>query len=84
MPSHVLVAYGSKNGSTREIAGWIVDALNSAGCEAVAEPAADVRTPAPYDAVVLGGALYAGRWHRDTARFARRHTSVLRGRPVWL
>ena len=36
------------------------------------------------DAVVLGGALYAGRWHKAARRFARRHGRDLRARPVWL
>ena len=37
-----------------------------------------------YDAVILGGALYMGRWHREARHFARRYGSALRGRPVWL
>jgi menaquinone-dependent protoporphyrinogen oxidase len=84
MRPHVLVAYGSKNGSTAEIAQWIADALAAAGCEAAVKPADAVRSPEGYDAVVLGGALYMGRWHRDANRFARRHKKALAGRPVWL
>ena len=37
-----------------------------------------------YDAVVLGGALYMGRWHSDARRFARRYAADLRTMPVWL
>lgn len=37
-----------------------------------------------YDAVFIGGALYAGRWHRDARRFVKRHPGALRERPVWL
>ncbi|MFG3257582.1 flavodoxin domain-containing protein [Streptomyces sp. NPDC048172] len=84
MSVHVLVAYGSRNNSTAEIAEWIAEALRSTGCEAVAKPAASVRAPGEYDAVVLGGALYAGRWHRDATRFAHRHARALRDKPVWL
>jgi menaquinone-dependent protoporphyrinogen oxidase len=34
--------------------------------------------------VVVGGALYMARWHRDARRFVRRHRRDLRVRPVWL
>ncbi|TCC26619.1 flavodoxin domain-containing protein [Kribbella speibonae] len=81
---NILVAYGSKNGSTAGIADMIVAALQAEGLVAQARPAADVRAVDGYDAVVLGGALYAGRWHRDARAFARRHTKALLGRPVWL
>jgi len=36
-----------------------------------------------YDLVVVGGALYSARWHRDARRFVRRHASELRQRPVY-
>lgn len=36
----------------------------------------------PYDAVVVGGGLYAGRRHRDARRFVRRFRGELRVRPV--
>lgn len=37
-----------------------------------------------YDAVVVGGALYARHWHRDARRFVRRYATSLVGLPVWL
>lgn len=81
---NVLVAYGTKNGSTAEIADVIADTLRGAGLRCEARPAGDVDDAAAYDAVVLGGAVYAGRWHRAAARFARRHRKALADRPVWL
>jgi menaquinone-dependent protoporphyrinogen oxidase len=81
---HVLVAYGSKNGSTAEIAGWIGEALRTGGLDAQVRPADEVQDLAGQDAVILGGALYADRWQRDAARFARRHRKDLATRPVWL
>ena len=36
------------------------------------------------DAVIVAGALYALRWHRDARRFVRRNAKVLRRLPVWL
>ncbi|MEU4498563.1 flavodoxin domain-containing protein [Streptomyces sp. NPDC023998] len=84
MNARVLVAYGTKNGSTAEIADVVADALKEAGLRSEARPAAAARDVTEYDAVVLGGALYAGRWHRDAVRFARRHEHALAERPVWL
>lgn len=84
MNARVLVAYGTKNGSTAEIAGVIADALQQEGLRSEARPAAEARDVSGYEAVVLGGALYAGRWHRDAVRFARRHEHALAERPVWL
>ncbi|NBM19813.1 flavodoxin domain-containing protein [Streptomyces sp. GC420] len=80
----VLVAYGTKNGSTAEIAEWIARALRERQVDAEARPAAEVGDVAPYDAVLLGGGLYAGRWPREAVRFARRHRKQLSVCPVWL
>ncbi|MEK8173727.1 flavodoxin domain-containing protein [Streptomyces sp. M19] len=80
----MLIAYGSKNGSTADIAGWIADVLRADGLTADARPVASVGDIGPYDAVVVGAALYFGRWRRDAHRFCRRHRKALRGRPVWL
>jgi menaquinone-dependent protoporphyrinogen oxidase len=80
----VLVTYATKNGSTAGIADMVGAALTEAGAAVEIRPAAEVSSVTPYDAVILGGALYAGRWHRDARRFARRYAEQLRTRPVWL
>lgn len=80
----VLVAHGSKYGSTAEIGEWVADGLRAAGLVVDVIPAGLVGTLEPYNAVVLGGALYANRWHRDARRFARHHEGALRERAVWL
>lgn len=84
MTRTALVAYGTKNGSTAEIAEHIASVLRGIGLDADVRAAAEVRDIGPYDVVVLGGALYMGRWHRDARRFARRHRHALADRPVWL
>ncbi|MGW7520117.1 flavodoxin domain-containing protein [Streptomyces sp. NPDC054796] len=84
MSSHVLVAYGSKHGSTAEIAQWVADALSAHGHEVTVRPADEVRSLDGYDGVVLGSALYAGRWHRGARRFARQYRADLAVLPVWL
>ncbi|MDW4911090.1 flavodoxin domain-containing protein [Streptomyces sp. ADMS] len=84
MRSKVLVVYGTTNGSTAQIAEAIADVLRKEGLTAEALPARSVTGLEPYDAVVVGGGLYAGRWHKDARRFVRRHARELAGCPLWL
>ncbi|MFJ8636286.1 flavodoxin domain-containing protein [Streptomyces sp. NPDC093568] len=84
MTGKVLVAYGTTNGSTAQIAEAVADVLRESGLMAEARPARNVASVSSYDAVVVGGGLYAGRWHKDARRFVRRHGRALAERPVWL
>ncbi|WP_329560524.1 flavodoxin domain-containing protein [Kitasatospora sp. NBC_01266] len=80
----VLVAYGSKHGATAGIAEEIGRTLQEDGFEAAVHPASDVRDVEAFDAVILGGSLYAGHWNRDAMRCAHRNAEALTHRPVWL
>jgi menaquinone-dependent protoporphyrinogen oxidase len=80
----VLVAYGTISGSTAEIAGWIAEELRTADLDAVALPAGEVTDVGDYDALVLGGSVYAAGWHTDARKFAKRFGPRFAGRPVWL
>jgi menaquinone-dependent protoporphyrinogen oxidase len=82
MTSPILVAYASKHGSTREVAVAIADSLRSRGFDVELEEAADVRDVSGYSGVVVGGALYTGRWHRDAIGLLRRHRGQLGTVPV--
>ncbi|MDH2426219.1 flavodoxin domain-containing protein [Sphaerisporangium sp. TRM90804] len=82
--TRILVAHGSKRGSTAEIAEWIGEMLRSDGHHVDVAPARETADVREYEAVILGGALYGGRWHKDARRFARRHAQALRGRALWL
>ncbi|MGV9452506.1 flavodoxin domain-containing protein [Streptomyces sp. NPDC003635] len=84
MTAKVLVAYGTTNGSTAEIAEAVAAVLTKEGCAARALPASTVNGVTDYDAVVVGGGLYAGRWHKDARRFLRHHRAALADRPLWL
>lgn len=79
-----LVAYATVSGGTGEIAGWIAAELRDAGLDVRLAPAGEVDDVAGYDALVLGGAIYAGGWHNDARRFAKRFAGRFDGRPVWL
>jgi menaquinone-dependent protoporphyrinogen oxidase len=75
----VLVVVATKHGSTKEIATAIAGVLG-----AVLQDAEHAPSPAGFDAVVVGSAVYAGRW-RETARdWVSAHAAELRTRPVWL
>ncbi len=80
----VLVAYATKHGSTAGIAQAIGEELTRLGFQADVVPVKDVPDVGVYRAVILGSAIYAGRWRREALRFGRRHASALRARPVWL
>ena len=79
----VLVVYGSKRGGTAGLAEMIGDALVADGLTVDVRPAPMPGSPSGYDAVIVAGALYASRWHRDARRFVRRNAQVLRGLQVW-
>ncbi len=80
----VLVAYASKHGSTAEIAEAVADALRASGLRAECLDAADVESLEPYDAVILGSAVYMKRWRREARHFMRVHGSELAKRAFWV
>ena len=82
MSQPVLIAYATKKESTHEVADALAARLRELGHDVDVRPAAEVGTLAPYGAIVVGGALYAGRWHRDARRFLATHRDELARRPV--
>ncbi|MFZ5446846.1 MAG: flavodoxin domain-containing protein [Myxococcota bacterium] len=79
----VLVTHGSNHGGTLEIAEWVATTLREAGHQV---DVVDARTPEGlegYDAVIVGGALYAFRWPWRVYRFLARHRDELVRMPVW-
>jgi menaquinone-dependent protoporphyrinogen oxidase len=86
----VLVVVASKHGATADIGAALTRALadssagRTAGLEVVCLPVERRPDPAPYDAVVLGSAVYVGRWLEPARHYAAEHATALRGRPVWL
>ncbi len=81
----ILVVYGSKRGGTAGLAEMVRGAFESEGFEADVRDAGErIANLADYDAAVIGGALYANRWHRDARGFVRRHRRSLSAKPTWL
>jgi len=80
----VLVTAASKYGATGEIAQTIGDVLGVRGVETSVASPDEVTTIDGFDAVVLGSAVYAGRWMRSAKELVDRFADALAGRPVWL
>jgi menaquinone-dependent protoporphyrinogen oxidase len=78
----VLVSAGSKHGATAEIATWIESVMSARGVDVDVREPAEVQDHAIYDAVVLGSAVYAGRWVKDARQLAERLAGS--NMPVWL
>jgi menaquinone-dependent protoporphyrinogen oxidase len=80
----VLVAYASRHGATQGIAERIAAKLGDAGRPAEAIAVKDVADPTPYEAFVIGSAVYMFHWLKEATKFVHRHHELLAGRPVWL
>lgn len=78
----VLVVYATKHGSTEEVAAELAETLRGHGFDTELREAGEVASIDGFEGVLVGGALYAGRWHRRARSFLREHAEQLRGRPV--
>jgi menaquinone-dependent protoporphyrinogen oxidase len=80
----VLVAYGSRHGATREIADAIGDAIRHAGMDVNVTSVESGVDASTYEAVVLGSAVYMGRWLNQARDWALQNKDALKNRPLWL
>ncbi len=78
-----LVTYASVHGSTAEIARAIALTLSRAGVQADVVSATEVPGVGSYDVVIVGSAVYGGRWRREALGFLNRFGFDLFGRDVW-
>src|SRR4051812_42188587 len=88
--AHVLVVVASRHGATEEIAEALARELVqcpagcAAGLSATVLPARQRPDPRPFDAVVVGSAVYAGRWLDPALQYVTQYAGTLRTQPVWL
>ena len=80
----ILVAHASRMGSTAEIAQRVADQLSEAGNDVDVSPCADAADAGGYAAVIVGSALYLGRWEKSALSYLKVHAAQLRERPTWL
>ncbi|QLH75270.1 MAG: flavodoxin domain-containing protein [Methanomassiliicoccales archaeon] len=79
-----LVAYGTKYGSTKEIAEKVAKVLRSTGNEADLYDVKDGNKPdlTRYDMVVIGSAIMMGRWTKPAERFVATNEKELGSKKV--
>ena len=79
----VLVVHASRHGSTSEVAVRSAERIRAAGKDVDVRAARDARGALEgYELVVVGGAIYSGRWHTDAHRFLKRRHDELTHIPV--
>jgi menaquinone-dependent protoporphyrinogen oxidase len=83
MTRKILIAYASKQGATAEIADKIGEVIRGTGFMVDVFPADQVLDPEVYDAIVIGSAVYYGRWQKAAVNFLKRNEKSLSGLPVW-
>ncbi len=81
---NALVASQTQHGATREIADLIGATLATRGIATDIRDLEHVEDLAGYDAVVLGSAVYMGRWMKPARAFVERHAGELQARRTWL
>lgn len=84
MNEKVLVAYATKHGATAEIAEKIGEVLRANELAADVQAADKVTSLDPYPAVILGSAVYVGKWRDEAAEFLKENEEALAARDVWL
>ncbi len=84
MNKNLLVAYASKYGATREIAEKIGEVIGKAGWQVKVLPVDGVRDLNTYTAIILGSAVYIGKWQKEAMKFLQANEKTLADRPVWL
>jgi menaquinone-dependent protoporphyrinogen oxidase len=82
--TRVLVAYGTRYGSTREVAETVAATLGEQGIDTDVKQAREVRSLDVYDAVVLGTPLYLGALHKDVRALLEKNQLALEHTPFAL
>jgi len=83
----VLIAYGSKHGSTAEVAERLASVLRDASSDVVAINLAEVRKsswpkPADFDACIIGSCIRIEKWLKPMRKYVAKHKEALSGKPL--
>ena len=81
----ILIAYGTTDGHTADIASFLGGVMRSAGAQVdIARAGVAGADPSPerYDAVVVAGSLHGGRYQRALHRWVGRHAAALSRQPT--
>jgi len=79
----VLVVYGTTEGHTRKLAGFIGERLKGAHSGVTVADAASMAPPDPalYDAVIIAASLHVGSYQTSVVHYARHHREALNAMP---
>jgi menaquinone-dependent protoporphyrinogen oxidase len=77
MAADVLIVYASKRGSTEQVARRIGEVLRAQGLSTAIEPAKEIKELDGFRAVVVGGSIYMGHWHKEAGDFLHRYHAAL-------
>src|SRR5215212_4334828 len=80
----VLISAASRHGATLEIAEALKTEVEASGVEVDLIAPERVVDVTPYDAVIIGSAVYAGRWLAAARELIDREVTQLSAKPVWL
>lgn len=84
MEKKILMAYASKYGATKEVALRIGEVLHQNGNEVDVLPVNGTSDLASYGAILLGTAIYVGKWPKEAEVFLRANEKDLAEHPFWL
>lgn len=84
MSAKILVASSSRHGATHELAHMLATTIAEQGVAVEVRRMEDVDTVFPYDGLVLGSAVYLGRWTPEARAFVEEHAGGIVTRPTWL
>ena len=79
-----LIAYATERGGVEGLATLIGAELRYHSHQVVVLPANVVTSVTDYSHVIVGGAVYANRWHHDARKLVHHFAEDLRARPTWL
>lgn len=80
----ILMVVGSRHGSTQEIGEVVAEVLTEAGHDVVTQDPDDFTSTTGFDAMVLGSAIYYGRWVPPVRELVERHAGSLAATPLWV
>lgn len=82
MAADVLIVYASKHGSTEQVARRIGEVLRAHGLTTVVEEAGAAKKVDGFRAVVLGGSIYMGHWHKEARAILHRNREAFSELPL--
>ena len=82
--SNILIVYGSRYGSTKQIAHHIGETLTSLGNKVDVVDAQKTPNLDDYELIIVGSGIQAGNWKKETKKFLEKNRETLRSKKTAL